>query len=86
MSEYEHVWMCACRVVVGGDKYCVSACSFHSGRSVEDEYMFVDEHVCGGGYGWWQGKRCIFVCKPVCMCLCGVGGYEEGCFRIQLCV
>lgn len=31
-------------------------------------------------------ERCIFVCKPVCMSLCGVGGYEEGCFRIHLCV
>lgn len=35
MNECEHVWMCACRVVIGGDKYCVRACSFHSGRSVE---------------------------------------------------
>ena len=31
-------------------------------------------------------ERCIFVCKPVCMSLCGVGGHEEGCFRIHLCV
>lgn len=23
VSECEHVWMCACRAVVGGDKYCV---------------------------------------------------------------
>ena len=37
VSEYEHVWMCACRVVVGGDKYCVRAFSFHSGRSMEGQ-------------------------------------------------
>lgn len=37
VSECEHVWMCACRAVVGGDKYCVRACSFASGRSVEGQ-------------------------------------------------
>ena len=26
---------CVCRVVIGGDTYCVRVCSFHSGRSVE---------------------------------------------------
>ena len=46
VSEYEHVWMCACRVVVGGDKYCVRAFSFHSGRS-----------TCGFELSYSQCKR-----------------------------